>query len=174
MIPERQRGGARNDFDAPNLDHPADLSEIFQTSFSQWLQAAYAERVEYHNSVKVTHNSYIDHTAGFYPIDRKIPEDLVPEVARFLRNMGKLESQSGLGRFIKEVLDLHVDTMIGKCTDSGCTQLCLYPADTVQHVNTPALFVYVFVTQRDKDFYLETESSFRWATLEEPKIEPVK
>lgn len=169
MIPERQRGGARNDFDVPNLDHPADLSEFFQTSFSQWLQAAYAHPA----SVKVTHNNYVDHTAGFYPIDRKIPESLVPEVARFLRNPTKLDSDTGLGKFIKEVLYLHVDTMVEKCTDGRHTQLCLYPADTVQHVNTPALFVYVFITRRDKDFYLETESSFRWATLEEPKVEPL-
>lgn len=163
MIIERKRGGQRNDFDMPALeDHSTiELTDMVTAAFQKGMQDGLKDTID------VSYGKVVTEDSKFYPIDRKVPEYLYPDLAEFVRTK---KASTDLRNFIAQIISVQVSNFVTVVLQSGKRSVEFHPADTVQHCNTTALPVYAFLVRLGNSFYIQTETSFR-VFDPEPEVE---
>lgn len=163
MIIERQRGGQRNDFDMPALeDHSnIELTDMVTAAFLKGVQEGLK------GTVDVSYGKVVTEDSKFYPIDRRVPEYLYPDLAEFVRTK---QASTDLRNFIAKIISVQVGNFVSVVLQSGKRAVEFHPADTINHCNTTALPVYAFLIRLGNNFYIQTETSFR-VFDPEPEVE---
>lgn len=163
MIIERQRGGERNNFDFPALkdNSSLDISAMVVGAFEKGLIQGLG------NSVETSFGKVVTEDSKFFPLDRKVPEYLYPDVAEFVRTN---VASTDLRNFIAKIITVQVSNVVRLTLESGHNAIEFHPADMVTYANTTALPVYAFILKSQAGLFVQTETSFRLFTPE-PQVE---
>lgn len=165
MIIERQRGGERNDYDVPALTDGAfvDITDMVVQGFDKALTQGLG------NSVSESFVDRVPEDSKFFPLDRKIPQYLYPDLSEFVRSGC---ASTDLRNFISQIITVQAKNVVTQALTSGHTAIEFHPADLVTYANTTARPIYAFLRRHRDEFKIETETSFRLFTPE-PKVEAI-
>lgn len=153
MIIERQRGGERNDFDIPALKEGGfvDITGLVTEGFEKAVLNTLGD------SVTVTFSEKVAEESKFYPLDRKVPQSLYPDLSEFVRT-GTASTE--LRNFIAKVISVQATNVVQQVQATGHKGIEFNPADALMYVNTPARPIYAFLRRFRNEFTIETETSF--------------
>lgn len=167
LILESKRGSSRQNFDFPALEktHLWDITPYVALHFGNVVGKGIKNRFETVLSDKITEDS------KFFTLDRRIPSELVPDVAKCMRN-DKMTPE--LASFIKEVVDVQAKNLLEIVAPQGQAResiLEFQPGDSLDSVGRVAVPLYAYIRREGEDgLILETETAFRVYTPE-PKVE---
>lgn len=164
LILESQRGGARQDFDFPALEkgRVLDITSYVALTFSNAVGKILNSSIETRLSDKVTEDSKL------FTLDRRFPRELVPDVAKCVRDN---EMTKELSSFIRQVINVQARNVIEIAQAQKGDVLEFQPGDSLLAAGKTALPIYAYI-RRDGEFglVLETETAFR-VYNQEPKVE---
>lgn len=160
MILESKRGCGRQDFDFPALEKGRllDMTAFVQRHFDSALARVINNRFQAGYSSKVTEDS------KFFTLDRHLPPELVPDVAKSMRD-NVLSAR--LSDFILEVVNVQVKNLLRVVEHQEGSVLEFQPGDSLMAAGRPAEPIYAYIRREgDHGLVLETETSFRVYTPE--------
>lgn len=165
MILESKRGGERQDFDFPALEkhRVLDITGYVRLHFSAALARVVNNRFESKYSSAVTEDS------KFFTLDRRLPAELIPDVAKCMRDSILSTELKG---FIVEVVNVQVRNLLKVVEHQEGSVLEFQPGDSLLAAGRVAEPIYAYL-RRDGEggLVLETETSFRVYTPERPVVE---